>query len=83
MYGKKKFRFRFTLTSAIDFDVEASDRDEAERYLRNRVEYYYVDHPGELKVIDRSIVSIDCSDNLPYDMKFYRPEEVVRELAVE
>jgi len=83
MQGKRKFRFRFTLTSAIDFAVDVSDYGEAEQYLKNRVEYYYIDHPDELKVIDHSIEAIDCSGNSPYDMKFYRPEEAVRELVVE
>ena len=78
---KKNFRFRFTLTKAIDFVVTANRRAEAEQFIGNYVYAHCLDDYDGLLTIDHSVRPVQEKDTLPYDMAFCRSDEIVRKLT--
>jgi len=81
MEHMKKYRFRFTLTKAIDFVVAANRRAEAEQFIDNYVRAHCLNGYDALLTIDHSIRSVSKKDGLPYDMDFCRKDEIERRLS--
>ena len=79
---KKNFRFRFTMTRAIDFVVTANRKAEAEQFVNNYVCSRCLGDYDSLLTISHSVRPVRKKDILPYDMVFCRPDEIVRNLEV-
>lgn len=78
---KKNFRFRFTLTKAMDFVVSANRRAEAEQFIDNYVRAHCFDENYGLLTIDHNVRPVRKKDDLPYDKVFYRQDEIERRLT--
>ena len=77
-----EYRFRFTVTKALDFCVEAKSETEALRFIENYTASRFSDNVEDLLTINHDIRAVSNDSNLPYDMVFYRPDEIVRNLEV-
>lgn len=77
-----EYRFRFTLTKALDFCVQAKSETEALHFIENYTAARFSDNVEGLLTINHDIKAVSNDDKLPYDMVFYRPDEIVRNLVV-
>ncbi|MBP5510006.1 MAG: hypothetical protein J6Z49_03740 [Kiritimatiellae bacterium] len=76
-----KYRFRYTVTKALDLCIEANNSAEALRFAENYTSMRFCDNTDDLLTIDHSLKVVPEDDKSPYDMGFYRPDETVRELS--
>ncbi len=76
-----KYRFRYTATKALDLCIEANNSAEALRFAENYTTACFYDNTDGLLMVDHSLKIVPKDDKPPYDMGFYRPDEIVRELS--
>ncbi len=76
-----KYRFRYVATKALDLCVEANNSTEALQFAENYTAARFYDSTDGLLMIDHVLKIVPKDDKSPYDMGFYRPDEIVRELS--
>ena len=76
-----KYRFRYTAIKALDLCIEANNSAEALQFAENYTAARFCDSTDDLLMVDHSLKLVPKDDKPPYDMGFYRPDEIVRELS--